>query len=140
MAELTEFVTAQEGCWPDVLRELRAGQKTSHWIWWVFPQLAVLGRSARARHFGLADLSEAEAYYAHPTLGPRLVDVTRLLEAHEGRAPEEILGEIDALKVRSCLTLFETVPGSADVFAGTLDSLYDGQRCPITRAAITPKG
>jgi uncharacterized protein (DUF1810 family) len=136
LAELSEFVAAQERVWPKVLRELRDGRKVTHWIWWVFPQLESLGRSPRARHFGLAGPEEARAYLAHPVLGPRLVRASGLLLAHDGTDPEEILGPVDALKVRSCMTLFETVPDAPPVFAEGLDRLYAGRRCPGTRAAL----
>ena len=94
MAELTEFVASQAPVWDDVLREMRAGRKTSHWIWWVFPQLAILGRSHRARHFGLSGLDGAAAYLAHPLLGPRLVQVSQLLLSHEDTDPATILGAV----------------------------------------------
>lgn len=133
MAELTEFVTAQEAVWDDVVAELRAGRKTSHWIWWVFPQLETLGRSERARHFGLSGLDEAAAYLAHPVLGPRLEEAAALILDHEGAAPEEILGNVDALKLRSSMTLFEAVPEAPPVFSKVLDTFYHGERCPHTR-------
>ncbi|WP_300438356.1 DUF1810 domain-containing protein [uncultured Mameliella sp.] len=139
MAELTEFVASQAPVWDDVLREMRAGRKTSHWIWWVFPQLAILGRSHRARHFGLSGLDGAAAYLAHPLLGPRLVQVSQLLLSHEDTDPATILGAVDALKVRSCMTLFEAVPDAPGIFAEVLDRMYDDTRCPITREAIAGK-
>jgi uncharacterized protein (DUF1810 family) len=132
MASLQEFVEAQERVWTDVLREMRVGRKTSHWIWWVFPQLSVLGRSKRAVYFGLSGLSEARAYLAHPLLGPRLIEVTELLLSHQGSDPVDILGSVDALKVRSCMTLFESVPDAPEVFGQVLNSLYHGERCHIT--------
>ncbi|EPX82449.1 hypothetical protein Salmuc_05198 [Salipiger mucosus DSM 16094] len=133
LAEFREFLDAQDRVWPQVLAELRAGRKTTHWIWWVFPQLAELGRSARARHFGLAGPEEAAAYLEHPVLGPRLVEVSGLLLEHVGTSPNDILGSVDALKVRSCMTLFEAVPNAPPVFAEVLDRLYGGERCPVTR-------
>ncbi|RBI84660.1 DUF1810 domain-containing protein [Rhodosalinus halophilus] len=136
MAKLSEFVAAQEPVWPRVRAELRAGRKTSHWIWWVFPQLASLGRSERARHFGLSGLDEAADYLAHPVLGPRLEEAAQLMLAHDGTPPEDVLGEVDALKLRSSMTLFEAVPGAPEVFAQVLDRLYDGARCPHTREAL----
>ncbi|ETW13124.1 hypothetical protein ATO8_07931 [Roseivivax marinus] len=136
MATPDEFVAAQEGCWPEVVAELTAGRKTSHWIWWVFPQLETLGRSPRARHFGLAGVEEARAYLAHPVLGPRLVEAAELLMRHAGTAPEDILGAVDALKVRSSMTLFEAVPGADPVFARVLDTFYAGDRCPHTTDQI----
>ena len=139
MAELSEFVASQAPVWDDVLREMRAGRKTSHWIWWVFPQLAILGRSHRARHFGLSGLDGAAAYLAHPLLGPRLIQVSQLLLSHEDTDPATILGAVDALKVRSCMTLFEAVPDAPGIFAEVLDRMYDDTRCPITREAIAGK-
>lgn len=136
MAELSEFVAAQDPVWDRVRAELRAGRKETHWIWWVFPQLASLGRSERARHFGLSGLDEAAAYLAHPVLGPRLEEAARLMLTHVGTPPEDVLGQVDALKLCSSMTLFEAVPGAPPVFARVLDRLYGGERCPQTRKAL----
>lgn len=136
MAELQEFLDAQAQVWPQVVRELQAGQKVSHWVWWVFPQLETLGRSARARHFGLRDAEEARVYLAHPVLGSRLAEASGWLLDHPGRSPEAMLGPVDALKVRSSMTLFEAVPGAPEVFSQVLERLYGGSRCPVTRAAL----
>ncbi|MBE9635955.1 DUF1810 domain-containing protein [Salipiger mangrovisoli] len=136
MAEHQEFLDAQERIWPQVSRELQAGQKVSHWIWWVFPQLESLGRSSRARHFGMHDAEAARAYLAHPVLGPRLTEAAGWLLRHPERSAEEMLGPVDALKLRSCMTLFEAVPGAPAVFSEVLESLYAGSRCPLTRAAL----
>ncbi|NDV98206.1 DUF1810 domain-containing protein [Salipiger sp. PrR002] len=136
MAELQEFIDAQAQVWPQVTRELRQGQKVTHWIWWVFPQLAELGRSPRARHFGLRDAAEAQAYLAHPLLGARLEKCAGLLLLRKGKTPEAILGPVDALKLRSCMTLFEALPSAPGVFAEVLDALYEGSRCPVTSAAL----
>jgi uncharacterized protein (DUF1810 family) len=135
MAGLQEFVDAQDKHWPQILGELRDGRKATHWIWYVFPQLATLGRSAMARQFGLSGIEEAGAYLAHPVLGPRLIETTALLMAHQGLDPVEILGPVDALKVRSCLTLFEAVPDAPELFSEALNSLYSGERCPATQAS-----
>ena len=137
MAELSEFVAAQDRVWQDVRAELRAGRKTTHWIWYVFPQLAELGRSGRARHFGLSGPGDAEAYQAHAILGPRLEEAAGLLLGHRGMAAEDILGPVDALKVRSSMTLFEAVPGAPALYAQVLDEFYGGTRCAPTRAALT---
>lgn len=136
MAELQEFLDAQAQVWPQVVRELQAGQKVSHWIWWVFPQLETLGRSARARHFGLRDAEKARVYLAHPVLGTRLAEASGWLLDHPGRSPEAMFGPVDALKVRSSMTLFEAVPGAPEVFSQVLERLYGGSRCPVTRAAL----
>ena len=129
------FLSAQEKVWPDVVRELKAGQKTSHWIWYVFPQLAVLGRSERARRYGLADLAAAEAYLADPTLRARLIEVAELLLTHPDMSAEEILGPVDALKVRSSMTLFARVPDAPDVFQRVLETFYGGETCPVSACA-----
>lgn len=132
MRDLERFVAAQEGSYPTALAELRRGRKESHWMWWVFPQLASLGRSGTARAYGIADLAEAEAYLAHPVLGPRLVEAARAMLRHEGQAPEAVLGGIDAMKLRSCATLFAAVPGADPVFREVLEAFYGGEADPMT--------
>lgn len=136
MATLQEFLDAQEESWPVALRELETGQKVTHWIWWIFPQLQELGRSPRARHFGLSGPGEAADYLAHPVLGARLVTAARTLLDHSDRSAEEILGSVDALKVRSCMTLFEGAPGADPVFSQVISTFYGGERCPVTRARL----
>ena len=128
------FVAAQAQVWPGPLDEIRAGRKVSHWMWFVFPQLATLGRSDTARYYGLAGVDEAAAYLAHPVLGPRLVAISTALLAHRGTPAETILGKVDALKLRSSMTLFERVPGAPPVFGAVLDAFHSGERCPTTRA------
>ena len=128
---LQRFLDAQQDVYPAALAELRAGTKRSHWMWFVFPQLAGLGRSATARHFAIPDLAEARAYLAEPTLRARLVEASRAVGEWAGkRSLEAIFGEIDALKFVSSLTLFEQVASAADrgVFAGALDGLAAGRR------------
>ena len=128
---LQRFLDVQQDVYPTALAELRAGTKRSHWMWFVFPQLAGLGRSATARHFAIRDLAEARAYLAEPTLRARLVEASRAVGEWAGkRSLEAIFGEIDALKFVSSLTLFEQVASAADrgVFAGALDGLAAGRR------------
>lgn len=136
MATTAEFLREQARDWPAVTRELRNGVKTSHWIWWVFPQLDSLGRSQRARHFGLSDLDAARDYLAHPVLRARLIEAAGLLLAHTDKDPQDILGPVDAAKVRSCMTLFSAVPGAPAIFRQVLDRMYGGAPCPETHAAI----
>jgi uncharacterized protein (DUF1810 family) len=136
MPDLERFVAAQEGSYPAALAELRRGRKESHWMWWIFPQLAALGRSGTAKAYGIADLAEAEAYLAHPVLGPRLVEAAQAMLLHKGQAPEAVLGGIDALKLRSCATLFAAVPGAAPEFREVLDAFYRGEADPLTTAAL----
>ena len=125
------FLAAQEGTYADALSELRAGEKRTHWMWWIFPQLP-LGRSPTARAYALSGRDEAEAYLGHPVLGPRLVEACEAMLTNEGRRPEAVLGGIDALKLRSCATLFAQAEGAPEVFARVLDAFYDGAADPAT--------
>lgn len=139
-AGLLRFVEAQAPVYHHAVAELAAGRKQSHWMWFVFPQLAVLGRSSTARHYGLAGLAEARDYWQHPVLGPRLRQCLDLMLAIAGRSAHEILGSPDDLKFRSCLTLFETVAPDEPRFARALERFYDGQRDPLTRQALADDG
>jgi len=125
--DLERFVSAQAGTYAGVVAELRSGRKTGHWIWFVFPQIAGLGRSDTSRFYALGSLDETRAYLAHPVLGPRLVECCRLLLAVRGRSAEAILGPIDATKVRSCVTLFQRANPDERVFSEVLDRFYDGR-------------
>ena len=124
--DLQRFVTAQAGSYPVALAELRAGMKRSHWMWWVFPQLAGLGRSETARAYGVASLAEARAYLAHPLLGPRLVEATEAMLLHPDRPAEAILGGVDALKFRSSLTLF-LAAGAGAPLGEALEAFFRGE-------------
>lgn len=130
--DLQRFVTAQDPVYDTVLAELRAGRKRSHWIWFVFPQLRGLGRSATAERFGIASLAEARAYLEHPVLGPRLRECTRLVQRLEGRSAEHVFGFPDVLKVRSSMTLFARAADDDDDFAAVLEKFYDGEQDPAT--------
>jgi uncharacterized protein (DUF1810 family) len=105
--DLERFITAQSGTYEHAVAELRRGQKTSHWMWFVFPQIAGLGQSATSRRYAITSLSEARAYLAHPVLGPRLRECTSILVDLSGRTAEQIFGSIDAQKLRSSMTLFQ---------------------------------
>jgi uncharacterized protein (DUF1810 family) len=125
---LERFLTAQAPVMAHVMAELQAGRKQSHWMWFVFPQLAALGRSATAKFYGLRDLAEAKAYLAHPVLGARLVDCTRAVLAHAGKkTAHEIFGAPDDLKFRSCITLFMLAAPQLDVFRSALDGFFGGE-------------
>jgi uncharacterized protein (DUF1810 family) len=136
--DLQRFVEAQDPVYAQVCAELDAGAKTSHWMWFVFPQLRALGRSATALHYGLASRAEAQAYWQHPLLGPRLVDCGARVARHAGRrSAQQVFGAIDAMKLRSCMTLFEAVAGAqAPVFAQVLAAFYAGERDPLTLAQL----
>ncbi len=104
--DLQRFVDAQSLVYETVLRELRAGRKTTHWIWFIFPQAKGLGRSAMSERYAISSLEEARAYLAHPVLGPRLKECTNLVLSHEDVPLEQILGGVDAMKFLSCMELF----------------------------------
>lgn len=126
--DLGRFLEAQEGIWPVALAELRAGRKRSHWMWFVFPQIAGLGRSPMAVRYAIGSAEEARAYLADPVLGARLREGVAAILAHRGRSAEAVLGAIDALKFRSSLTLFEAVADEPALFTEALDAVYDGDR------------
>ncbi|WP_397543105.1 DUF1810 domain-containing protein [Roseovarius salis] len=136
---LERFTEAQARIWPAPLKEIRAGRKESHWMWFVFPQLRGLGRSATAQRYGLADLDEAKAYLGHEILGPRLIAIGRAMMAHEGSAPESILGAVDAMKLRSSATLFRAAGGDR-VFDDLLTAFYSGVACPLTENLLREEG
>ena len=121
-----DFVSAQDGVWPAVLDELRAGRKTSHWMWFVFPQIAGLGRSPMAQRYALAGADEAREYLAHPVLGPRLRECCELLLGHTGLSAFDIFGGIDAIKLRSSMTLCARATGEPR-FQQVLDRYFDGE-------------
>jgi len=124
---LERFVRAQERDYAQALVELSAGLKRTHWIWYVLPQLRELGRSRMAREYGIADRNEAVAYFAHPVLGPRLVECVNAVLGHPDRSGVEILGDIDSVKFRSCLTLFAEIAPNEPAFARALARFYQGE-------------
>lgn len=130
--DLQRFVTAQAPVWPQVRAELAAGAKRGHWMWFVFPQFAGLGRSDMARHYGIRSLDEARAYAQHPLLGVRLLEACALVEAMPPGAVPAAFGPVDALKVRSCLTLFERAVPEQVVFGRLIDQHLGGERCDTT--------
>ena len=129
---LARFVDAQRAVYDAVLAELRRGRKASHWMWFVFPQIAGLGRSPMAREYAIGSREEARAYLAHPVLGPRLRECAALVAETERRSITEILGPIDGVKFRSSMTLFAEVAPGEPVFRQALDKYFDGQPDPLT--------
>jgi uncharacterized protein (DUF1810 family) len=127
--DVGRFVRAQDdrGTFAQALAELRAGRKTSHWMWFVFPQVAGLGRSAVARTYALSGLAEASVYLAHPVLGPRLRQCCQAVLALEGVSAVDVFGSIDAMKLRSSMTLFHRAAPDEAVFAEVLERLFDGR-------------
>lgn len=134
--DLERFVLAQQGVYDGALDELRRGRKTGHWIWFVFPQVAGLGRSGMSQLYAIASLDEARAYLAHPVLGARLRECAALVLAIEGRTAVEIFGEIDAVKLRSSMTLFHRAAPDESVFAGVLERFYGGVADAATDARL----
>ena len=133
---LQRFVDAQAPVYAEVTAELARGRKRSHWMWFVFPQLQGLGRSAIARHYGIASQAEALAYREHPLLGPRLLECTRLVLAVDGSTALQIFGPPDDLKFRSSMTLFERVAPQQPEFTAAIDRLYAGRRDEATIALL----
>ncbi len=125
---LQRFVEAQDsnGTYDAALAELRAGRKRTHWMWFVFPQVAGLGRSAVAQRYAVASLAEAHAYVEHPVLGARLVECARALVELRGSDAADVLGPVDAQKLRSSMTLFAAAAPDLQVFRDVLDTYYDG--------------
>lgn len=127
-ARLGRFLDAQEGAYGVALRELKAGRKRTHWIWFVFPQLRGLGRGATSWTFGITGLAEARAYLAHPVLGARLREATRAMLSHRDVDAAAILGELDALKFCSCMTLFSLAGPGEPAFDVALQRFFAGER------------
>jgi uncharacterized protein (DUF1810 family) len=123
---LDRFVSAQAVVYPDALAELDQGRKRTHWMWFVFPQIAGLGLSPTARRYAITSLDEARAYLAHPVLGPRLEESARAVLAIGGKSAEDIFGYPDDLKLRSSMTLFARAADDPGVFQAVLDRYYDG--------------
>jgi uncharacterized protein (DUF1810 family) len=122
--DLNRFVSAQAGVYEEALAELKAGRKRTHWMWFVFPQIAGLGTSPTAQRYAIASLDEARAYLAHPVLGPRLRESAHALLELAGKSAEEIFGSPDDLKLRSSMTLFARAADDPDVFTAVLDRYY----------------
>ncbi len=138
--DLERFVRAQEPLYGRVRQELAAGRKLSHWMWFIFPQLAGLGSSAMARQYAIGSLAEAHAYLAHPVLGARLIECTALVNACSGKTVEQIFGSPDDLKFRSCMTLFaraQTNDARGNPFRAALEKYCAGAEDPRTRAQLT---
>jgi uncharacterized protein (DUF1810 family) len=132
--DLHRFVAAQDagGTYDSAVAELRAGRKRSHWMWFVFPQIAGLGRSPTAQAYAISSLGEAQAYLAHPVLGPRLIECTRIVADLSGRTAEDVFGGIDSLKLRSSMTLFHRAAPDNPLFERVLGIYFGGCPDPAT--------
>jgi uncharacterized protein (DUF1810 family) len=130
--DLNRFVKAQEPVISEVYRELRAGRKQSHWMWFVFPQLAGLGQSAMARQYAISSLAEAQAYLDHPVLGPRLIDLTEIVNQTSGRSASQIFGSPDDMKFHSSMTLFSLARADVAAFNDALKKYFFGETDRLT--------
>ncbi|MBR1438885.1 MAG: DUF1810 domain-containing protein [Synergistaceae bacterium] len=134
--DLERFVLAQEHSYQTALSEIRAGKKTSHWIWYISPQLKGLGRSYNAEYYGIANVEEAKSYLSHPILGGRLLEITEALLKFEEKDPQKIMGMIDAMKLRSCMTLFAYISEDGSIFHRVLEKYFGGSRDDRTLSMI----
>jgi len=134
--DLDRFVDEQQHVYDRVLDELRRGQKSGHWIWFIFPQIEGLGSSEMSRRFAISSLDEARAYLAHPLLGPRLRECADIVLATAGKSAEQIFGPIDAMKLRSCATLFHRAAPDEPVFTQVLDRYFGGVGDQATDARL----
>ena len=133
--DLERFVKAQAPSYSTALDEVKAGRKRSHWMWFILPQLRGLGSSAMAHKFGISGIEESAAYIAHPVLGPRLVSMVEAMLSHKTSSAEAILGDIDARKFQSCLTLFSLAAPKASILDDALQQFFSGERDASTLAA-----
>lgn len=129
---LNRFVEAQRDAYPRALEEIRKGRKTTHWIWYIFPQLTQLGHSFNARYYGISGREEAIAYLEDPLLSKNLIEISEVLLSLPTDNPEEVLGYVDSMKLRSSMTLFEAVSEDETVFTEILEKFYGGQRDELT--------
>ena len=125
---LYRFIDAQEDVYHKVIQELRNGKKETHWMWFIFPQIAGLGYSSTAKYYALQNVDEAREYFAHPTVGARLLECTEIVLAHKGISALTIFGNIDEMKLRSSMTLFTHVAGPDSLFQQALDMHFDGEQ------------
>ena len=135
MSDLVRFHTAQKPVFEGALAELQRGRKATHWMWFVFPQLRSLGRSATAYRYGITDLAEARRYLKDPILADRLIRAAQAVLSHPDKSATSIMGPVDALKLRSSATLFDAAGGGPE-FRQILDTFYDGEPCHLTLSAL----
>ena len=136
---LDRFIEAQEKMYPIALKELKSGKKRSHWMWYIFPQLRGLGRSSMAHTYGISGFDEAKAYLEHPVLSARLIEITEALLTHKDKDIYDIMGDIDAIKLKSSMTLFAYMSEEHPLFSQVLDSFYDGKKDEYTVKKLNMK-
>jgi len=134
MYNLHRFITAQEHQYSKALNEVKKGRKQSHWMWYIFPQIAGLGHSDMAKFYAIIDLQEAKEYFAHPILGARLIEISKALLEIEGKTVNHIFGSPDDMKLRSCMTLFSFLENTDPVFQAVLDKYFNGEKDTKTLA------
>jgi uncharacterized protein (DUF1810 family) len=134
--DLARFTSAQNAVYDLALAEIRDGDKRSHWMWFIFPQIDGLGFSPTAKHYSIKSAEETRQYLAHPVLGPRLLECAEAVLVVEGRSAFDIFGSPDDLKLKSCMTLFESVAGQDSVFSRVLDKYYQGKRDSRTQEIL----
>lgn len=132
---LQRFLDAQQGDYERALTEVRNGRKYSHWIWYIFPQLKGLGMSYNSQYYGISGKEEAEAYWAHPILGERLREITSAFLQLKGKTAQDVFGALDAMKVLSCMTLFNEVAPD-DLFQQVIDRYYQGKTDEMTKRML----
>lgn len=133
---MKRFLNAQHNDYDLALAEIRNGRKQGHWMWYIFPQLKGLGRSSMSMDYAIENLDQARKYLHHPVLGPRLIEISKAMLSVEGKSAYQILGSPDDVKLRSCMTLFNLVPGADPVFQAVLDKYFNGQPDPRTMELI----
>ena len=133
---LERFVKAQELAYPIALQDIKKGKKRSHWMWYIFPQLRGLGMSSMAHKYGIVDLDEAKAYLEHPVLSARLYELCGELLKHKDKSANDIFGDIDAMKLKSSMTLFALTSKEHTIFDEVLECFFDGERDAITLKLI----
>ena len=134
---LERYTEAQQRMYPIALKEIRAGRKRSHWMWFIFPQLCGLAQSHRSSYYGIRDLEEAKQYMEHPLLGPRLIEICSALLELESCDPVYVMGFTDSIKLRSCVTLFAQLPDAHPVFNSVLEKYYGSAPDPLTLRLLT---
>jgi uncharacterized protein (DUF1810 family) len=137
--DLNRFIIAQESCYEQVLTEMINGKKTSHWMWYIFPQIQGLGKSTTSIMYALNGKEEAISYLNHPILGIRLDDITKIIFALENKTAREILGSPDDLKLKSCMTLFYSIQAENNIFGAVLDKYFEGEQCHHTLRIINQR-
>lgn len=131
--DLSRFITSQQTDYPTALAEIKSGKKTTHWIWYIFPQIKGLGRSAMSQHFAVENLEEARQFLAHPYLGANLIEISKALLELESNDPIAVMGShVDAVKLRSSMTLFSIADETQPVFQAVLDKFFGGEPDPLT--------